>query len=358
MKASMYGPWCSIVQRPHHLARLLSRQCSALDVYTVKRHRYNCPELDFEYKLHKRTQAPGPLNRIKLMEPYVSRYDAMLEQQMCARFFESNSDISIYYGRPRDLSAHEKVSGTLVYDCVDDFEGFEGRLDPNFHRWEMELCERADYIWVVSKRLQEKLAEYEHKVRYVPNGVSYEHFAKAAPLRLQRQQATDASPCLIYVGAIYNWFDSRLVAELANLLPDWRIQLIGPVELSKQVLSQMNQPNVSLLGVRDYQSLPTILAQADVAMIPFQLNRLTEATSPIKLFEYLASGLPVVTTPMKEVLPFQEMGVVQCEDSPAAFADAVRNMREHANADRCQAIASSSSWQERFSSVLGELGIG
>lgn len=357
MRASLYGPWCSIVQRPHHLARLLSERCSSLDVYTVKRQRYNSPELDFDANVHKRTLMPGPLNKIAYVDKFISRYDAYIEEQVCKDFFQAGADISIYYGRPQDLSKKTPITGKFVYDCVDDFEGFDSKLDPNFQTWERELCERADYIWVVSKRLVEKMSRYSEKVRYIPNGVSFEHFSAAHPIRQARRSASPGRPCLIYVGAIYDWFDVELVARVADLLPEWDIKLIGPVALSKSRLGVMSKSNIQLLGVKDYQSLPGHLALADVTMIPFRLNRLTEATSPIKMYEYLASGLPVVTTPMVEVLPYRESGVVYCEHTPDAFAEAVREAYSSANASRCQTIGESSSWAGRFSPVLTELGL-
>lgn len=357
MKVSMYGQWCSIVQRPHHLAELLAQRSHSLDVFTVKRHRYNAPKLDFDYRLFKRTQLPGPLNKISYLDKLVARYDAEIEHRVCSDFLASEADVSIYYGRPLDLSDKPFTGGQFIYDCVDDFEGFDGKQDPQFQRWEQELCEKADQIWVVSRCLQEKLSAFSDKVRYVPNGVNYDHYAGASALRLEADGNSARRPCLIYVGAIYSWFDAPLVGELAALMPDWDIKLVGPVELSPTNLDHLNKPNVEFLGVQNYLDLPALMATANVAMIPFLLNRLTAATSPLKLYEYLAAGLPVVASPMAEVVPYQEPGVVMCKESPREFAEAVREIHQNLNAQRCEEIARLSSWSERFRPVLDELGI-
>lgn len=101
--------------------------------------------------------------------------------------------------------------------------------------------------------------------------------------------------------------------------------------------------------------LPSLLAAADIAMIPFVINDLIRGTSPIKLYEYLAAGVPVVATPMPEVLPYVETGAVACAEGPTEFARVVKDLAATANPDRCQEIARKSSWDERFLGVLSTL---
>jgi glycosyltransferase involved in cell wall biosynthesis len=94
------------------------------------------------------------------------------------------------------------------------------------------------------------------------------------------------------------------------------------------------------------------MATLDVAMIPFKLTKLIEATSPVKLYEYLAAGLPVVATPMPEVVPFAEGGVVMCRETVKGFAEAVLELRSNGRPMRCQEIAKDHSWGARFEKAL------
>jgi glycosyltransferase involved in cell wall biosynthesis len=147
---------------------------------------------------------------------------------------------------------------------------------------------------------------------------------------------------------LFDWFDADLVGKVADKLRDWQIDLIGPHQLSAAQSKALNRSNIRLLGRKDYLELPSLLAAADVAMIPFVINDLIRGTSPIKLYEYLAAGVPVVATPMPEVLPYTETGVVACAEGPTEFARAVKDLAATANPERCQEIARESSWDARF----------
>jgi glycosyltransferase involved in cell wall biosynthesis len=153
-----------------------------------------------------------------------------------------------------------------------------------------------------------------------------------------------------YVGAVDNWFDQSLVKGLHDQLTDWEIHIVGPLRVDTTMLSSL--PRVKFFGRVPYDELPRYLAQFDVAMIPFVINPLIEATSPIKLFEYLAAGVPVVSTPMPEVLPFVEDGVVGCASSSDEWASVIRALRVNSNQTRCQEIGHANSWSTIFEQAL------
>jgi glycosyltransferase involved in cell wall biosynthesis len=267
------------------------------------------------------------------------------------RFTQSGAEVFVYERRPQAWNSEIKTTSQyFVYDCMDDWEGFTGS-DARTSGWEAELCERADQIWVVSRHLERKLAHWAEKVRYVPNGVDFQHFALARDIR-EASGGSGSRPKAIYIGTLCDWFDSRLVSEVAKRLRDWQIELIGPQHLSAQQRRWLDQPNIHLLGRCDYQDLPSLLAQADVALIPFVINDLIRGTSPIKLYEYLAAGIPVVATPMPEVLPYIKQGVVACADSPNEFARFIEESAHSANPDRCQEVGRASSWDARFCLLL------
>jgi glycosyltransferase involved in cell wall biosynthesis len=121
-----------------------------------------------------------------------------------------------------------------------------------------------------------------------------------------------------YYGALARWFDYNLLKSVACLRPDLSFVLIGPYyDSTLKSSSLLELPNLFYLGVKPYAQIPAYLRCFDVAMIPFQLNDITHATSPLKLFEYMAGGKPVVVTPMRESLRYP--GVLSGKD-PAEFA--------------------------------------
>jgi glycosyltransferase involved in cell wall biosynthesis len=131
---------------------------------------------------------------------------------------------------------------------------------------------------------------------YLGNGVDFDHFQTS-----NGGQPTE-KPRLGYIGALAPWLDFEVVADLARRHPEWEIVLVGPIlnGIEDQVLKLTSAPNVFHLAAVSYDRLPEILSQFNVGLIPFRRNQLTRGVNPNKLYEYLAAGLPVVTTRFSE----------------------------------------------------------
>lgn len=359
MKCSLYGLWYCYAQRPHHLAGIMLKSGWEVDVFCQRNIRDTAPTLKYRPSVHARTSLPGRLHQWPPTRFLATRYLRRLERGVFSDFISSRADLYIHYRRPHEHSARiGALPGPFVYDCVDDWDGFRNGDTAHVRDWEQALCERAERIWVVSRRLQEKLAAWKHKISYVPNGVDYSHFSMARDMCAESDAGMrDKSRPrrLIYIGALQHWFDARLVGEVAARLRGWEVQLVGSCQLDRRQRAHLSRANIRLIGRRDYQALPSLLAEADVAMIPFVLSDLIRGTSPIKLYEYLAAGVPVVASPMPEVLPYVQPGAVRCTDDPAEFAHFVEECAASPDRDRCQAIARESSWEARFLPALAEL---
>ena len=135
----------------------------------------------------------------------------------------------------------------------------------------------------------------------MPHGVDYEHFSKAVSHHLPAPAdiADIPHPRLGFFGLIRDWVDLDLLADVARRRPDWHLVLIGDstIDLSPyQCLANMH-----FLGRKPYAELPAYCKEFDAGLVPFKINELTKAVNPIKLREYLAAGLPVVSTPLPEV---------------------------------------------------------
>jgi glycosyltransferase involved in cell wall biosynthesis len=152
----------------------------------------------------------------------------------------------------------------------------------------------------VSQALLRKLSRLSSNCVYLPNGADVPHFLEAANAGEKVQELERLGhPIVGYSGAVYDWFDVDLVCKLAELHPEYSVLIVGPVGYGLEEFRK--HPNITLVGVKKYDVVPKYVAYMDVCLIPFKINRLTLATCPIKLYEYLAAGKPVVSTAVPEV---------------------------------------------------------
>ncbi len=207
----------------------------------------------------------------------------------------------------------------LLYDCNDDHSSF-----PGMRSWSETYFNKtsrsADAVFASSRALVERVTSVrgsDEAIAYLGNGVDFEHFRTGNGADPQPQ------PRLGYIGALAPWVDFDAIADLARRHREWEIVLVGPIlhGVEDQVLALTSAPNVFHLAAVSYDRLPEILSQFNVGLIPFRLNRLTRSVNPNKLYEYLAAGLPVVTTRFsEEVLGYPD--VVKAVDAGDDFAAA------------------------------------
>ena len=190
----------------------------------------------------------------------------------------------------------------VVYYCVDDFAAFSGYNTPLVEELERRTMRTSDVVITTSATLYKTRRAQHPCVHLVPHGVDFDHFAAAADLPADAVPAdlrTIPRPIFGYMGVISDYVDLDLLARAARARPEWSFALLGDVRCDTRALSGLG--NVHLLGGRPYEQLPAYCRGFDVGLIPFRLNRLTVAVNPIKLREYLAAGLPVVSAPLDEV---------------------------------------------------------
>jgi glycosyltransferase involved in cell wall biosynthesis len=191
----------------------------------------------------------------------------------------------------------------VVYHCVDDIGAQAGVDAPSFREAEQRFAERADLVLASSPRLAERLSSSARRVIYTPNVADHELFATALqPGAVDAGMEALPRPRIVFTGAVVaTKLDLGLLAGLAARRPDWSIALVGPVgpgDPRTDVSSLAALPNVHLLGPRRYTELPAVLRGADVGLIPYAVNDLTRSVFPMKVYEYLSAGLPVVSTPL------------------------------------------------------------
>lgn len=186
---------------------------------------------------------------------------------------------------------------TVVYDCMDEWENFPG-IKRAVVAAESRLVARCDLLVVSAERLQKKWAARGRQSLLVRNAADYAFYETRC--RPNRLLADVGHPVVGYFGAIASWFDVDLVVEVARARPQYTFVLLGGV-FSVDVAALRALPNVRLLGQQPYVAMPQYLYHFDVCLIPFKLNPTTEATDPVKLYEYLSAGKPVVSVALPEL---------------------------------------------------------
>jgi glycosyltransferase involved in cell wall biosynthesis len=244
----------------------------------------------------------------------------------------------------------------VIYHCVDDIAAHERIDTASFRAAETRFAARADLVLASAPALAERLRTISDNVLDAPNVADTEMFATALePGPVDPAMAALPSPRIVFTGAIAGVkLDMALLVELARLRPWWSIALVGPVGLGDphtDVSALSAEPNIHLLGSRAYSELPLVLRAADAGVIPYARNELTDSIFPMKVYEYLAAGLPVIATPLPALA-----GIAEVASAPDASGIAELLDRELAqdSADRRAARSSAAarnSWDRRLEEI-------
>ncbi|MFQ5685033.1 MAG: glycosyltransferase [Candidatus Scalindua sp.] len=193
----------------------------------------------------------------------------------------------------------------LVYHCSDDFT-LTSSFPASFSDLEEELIRRCDVVITTSEELCQAKIHLGSKFVTVTNGAEIEHFAstQAPDTQLAPELADLPQPIVGYIGSVFEWIDQEWVIQAARKLPTWSFVFIGP--LMTDISKLRDLPNIHYLGPRRYEDLPKYLRGFDVTTVPFVTNDVTLRASPIKFYEYLASGVPIVATNLPDFEPLSD----------------------------------------------------
>ncbi len=243
-----------------------------------------------------------------------------------------------------------------IYYCVDDFLDYPGVAHADWARMEVELLGSVDGLVVTSRTLAQKRST-NVPLLHLPHGVENAHFALALrhPRPIQVME-TIPRPIVGFFGLLSSWVDLGLIRFLSEQFPQVSFVLLGRAEVSLQPLA--DRPNVHCLGLVPYAELPWYARYFDVGLIPFVLNRLTRAVNPLKLLEYFALGLPVLSTRLPELE--EQSGPLRLALTPEEFATGLWEQLTCSARCREQAlrVAAENTWDrrvEQLSAFLEEL---
>jgi len=262
----------------------------------------------------------------------------------------------LWYYTPMALPWTRHVPASLVvYDSMDYLAGFRG-APPRMLELEAELLERADLVFAGGASLHRRMAGRHPDAHAFPSSVDTGHFARARSAPPDpADQASIAPPRIGYAGVIDERIDLDLVAGVAACRPDWNVVLLGPVVKIDPAEIPV-RPNIHRLGIKPYAELPAYLGGWDVGWMPFARNDATRYISPTKTPEYLAAGLPVVSTSIGDVVePYGRQGFVTIADTVAATVRAmdaaIRGARPALAA--VDTFLGRGSWDETWSAMAG-----
>ena len=268
------------------------------------------------------------------------------------------SDVILYIHFAPVAQLAERFSNpTIIYDILDDLSiyepdeiGLPAERTVAYHH--TPLMETAHVVTASSQELVERHHSERADIILAENGVDTSRFKPDGG-----RQDLGRSPVIGYHGAIAHWFDFELLRDVASARPEWTFPIVGPVrpDVSEQA-GAIGLPNVHFLGERGPDDIGSFVRSFDVGVVWFKVNRLTEGVSPLKVYEWLASGVAAVSVPLPAVLadPLVESG-----DSVVSIVEAVEkalHLRATPGwAEQAALATSGSTWTARISPVRAHL---
>lgn len=341
-------------RRPSHYAEILSQHNRVINISWVKRKekaKFAANKPKWEEQIFFRL--PG--TRFKIIQGfnhifYKRHVRKVIEQlpqpPVIWHFYSGNFDLY------KDIGC--KLSVLEICDDTPEFFADDPEKYEEVKKNENRMIQHVDVVFTISDYLQEKRAKLRPDIEVIRNGVVLEDFSGVHSLEKQaRDELFLLKPPIIgYTGAISHWFDFDLVEQAANRLPGVNFVFVGRIipENRSTVNELKKKENISFPGEKDYRDLPHYVKYFDVTLIPFKMNELIKSVNPIKLYEYLAAGKPVISTPLPEIIRYKKKGVIEIIDDPGSIAKAVKMILANWDEDKrdiCLKIAQENTWQER-----------
>ena len=344
--------WDFVWQRPQHLLIRAARRYAVVV--------FEEPILDVAEPRLDVSERPGGITvAVPHLPQGLAERDATAAlRQLLDDFLDGRSAPAVlWYYSPMMLAFSSHVRAPVrIYDCMDELSAFKNapRLLPSLER---RLFARADLVFTGGRSLYEAKKHRHHSVHAFPSSIDVGHFAAArdAGRSDPADQAGIPGPRFGFFGVIDERMDVDLVGQVAALKPDWHFVMLGPV-VKIDPASLPRAANIHWLGGKSYKELPAYLGGWDAGFMPFAINEATRYISPTKTPEFLAAGIPVVSTPVTDVVtPWGDDGLVSIADGAAAVVSAGEAMlkaRREPWLEKVDRRLSTMSWDRTWSEMV------
>jgi glycosyltransferase involved in cell wall biosynthesis len=308
--------WDFVWQRPQHLLSRAAKHYRVLQIEEPQFAEGATPRMEV-------SKRPGGVTiAVPVLPKGLSPNEAVRAQRrLVDRLIgaEPEDNRIFWYYTPMAMAFTDHLDcGLCVYDNMDELSLFRG-ASQELIDYERELFRRADVVFTGGMSLYEAKRDRHPNIHGFPSSIDFEHFAKARRMRHDPEPADQAQiphPRLGFFGVVDERMDVDLVGALADLRPDWHFVVVGPVvKIDPATLPR--RTNIHWLGAKSYADLPRYLSGWDVGLMPFAMNESTRFISPTKTPEFLAAGVPVISTPIADVVrPYGEKGFVEIAKTP------------------------------------------
>tara|TARA_S200000501_G_scaffold152435_1_gene143720 strand:- start:435 stop:1595 length:1161 start_codon:yes stop_codon:yes gene_type:complete len=302
---------------------------------------------------------PGATNkRIILINKIIFNFNLFIAMKL----LKFKKDYLWTYNPLTSLYLDINKFNSSIYHAVDAIEYQPFMPKDLIKRQEIILSKKVDKIFVTSKNIINKLKKYNSNISYFGNVCDYEHFSKSLSTHIDDippDIKSISKPIIGFIGSISEYkLNYKLIYDVAKSLKEINFVFIGPTDdsVNHSNLSRIkNLKNVYLLGFRKYKDLPSYCAFFDVAWLPLIHNNYTKSMFPMKFFEYLAAGLPIVSTNLESLKEFRNFVYMSDDLSKikVSIKEALKN--KNSNLTNRLSLAMENTYQKRTKKMLMEL---
>lgn len=328
----------------------------------IRQRRFSSPQLT-EREDNLWCAMPPPLLPGYYHFPFVTRLNANIVRwrlnEIIEQFLQGERPILWMFKPEHHFMIGRYNELVSVYHCIDEYTvGTSGRKKAVIKQIEYQMLQKADIVFANSLITWENKKKIAPDALRFPSGANVAHFQQALILDPHMDAKKLPCPLLIYAGNINEKINLKLLYNLAKSQPRWSIVLIGKTFLGADSVSLTQLrglPNTHLVGKKPFDELPSWFAAADVCLLPYVDGEATYYRSPLKLYEYLATGRPIISTPHPEV---EELSHCVSIASPGNWIDTLHNILEsdsQAQQNERLAEAKKHSWRVRVDGMLGAI---
>ncbi len=250
---------------------------------------------------------------------------------------------SIIFSFLIDIVSYKKS----IFRIADRFDAFK-KINTNIKKQENKLKKQIDFIIYTAKTLEDYIGNYKYKSFYIPNGVDFDFFNNSSS-DIPYDLFSIPKPRAIYVGAIDEWFDTDFLISVAKKSKDFSFIIIGQPKIDLTAFESVK--NIYFLGRKNYSLIPSYLKNCDVGIITFKKNHpVVKSVNPVKLYEYMACGLPVVSIKWDELEVMNSPAVLV--DNEDDFIKNLYYLVEKKDENKYISFAKKNTWDKRYGKIL------